>query len=100
MLEDPHQFRTTHDHPYAPLVAEVGNDEERNVGVAGTHVWAALQSVTRCLMVDLDANGAYVVRLMTGRRGGAWEESVIVLEGNIDDVVLTGSGRTAAPLSG
>ena len=51
-------------------------------------------------MVDLDANGAYVVRLMTGRRGGAWEESVIVLEGNIDDVVLTGSGRTAAPLSG
>jgi len=100
MLEDPHQFSTTHDHPYAALVAEVGNDEERNVGVAGTHVWAALQSVTRCLMVDLDANGAYVVRLMTGRRGGAWEESVILLEGDIDDVVLTGSGRTAAPLSG
>jgi hypothetical protein len=100
MLEDPHQFRTTHDHPYAALVAEVGNDQERNVGVAGTSVWAALQSVTRCLMVDLDAGGAYTVRLMTGRRGGAWEDSVTVLEGNVNDVVLTGTGRTPAPLSG
>jgi hypothetical protein len=93
MLEEPHRSRTTHDHPDTALVAEVGNGEDRTVGVAGTHVWAALQTVTRCLMVDLDATGAYVVRVLTGRRGAAWEESV-------DDVVLTGSGRSPAPFSG
>ena len=100
MLAEPHQSRTTHDHPDAALVAEIGNDDERTVAVAGAHVWAALQTVTRCVMVDLDENGAYIVRLMTGRRGTAWDESVTVLEGNVDDVVLTGSSRTPAPASG
>jgi hypothetical protein len=96
MIEGPHRYRTTHDHPYAALVAEVGNTETRTVGLAGTEVWAALQTVTRCLMVDLDAGGNYVVRVMTGRRGGAWDDSVTVLEGNVNDVVLTGSGLTPA----
>lgn len=100
MLAEPFQSRTTHDHPYAALVAEVGNDGERTVAVAGTHVWAALQTVTRCLMIDLDANGTYIVRLMTGRRGTAWDESVTVLEGNVDDVALKGSSATPAPASG
>ena len=100
MLQDPHQFRTSHDHPYAPLVAEIGNDQERSLGVAGSQVWAALQTVTRCLMVDLDADGRYTVRLMTGRRGGVWEKSVTVLEGNVEDVVLSGSPAIPAPASG
>jgi hypothetical protein len=47
-------------------------------------------------MVDLDANGNYAVRVMTGRRGGAWDDAVILLEGNVNDVVLTGYGQEAA----
>jgi hypothetical protein len=97
MIEGPHRYRTAHDHPYAALVAEVGTSTgNRTVGLAGTEVWAALQTVTRCVMVDLDANGNYAVRVMTGRRGGAWDDAVILLEGNVNDVVLTGYGQEAA----
>jgi hypothetical protein len=96
MIEGPHRYRTAHDHPYAALVAEVGSTGTRTVGLAGTEVWAALQTITRCVMVDLDANGNYAVRVMTGRRGGAWDDSVTVLEGNVNDVVLIGTAPAPA----
>jgi hypothetical protein len=92
MIDGSHRFRTAHDHPYAALVAEVGNAGPRTVGLPGTReVWAALQSATRCVMVELDTGGHYTVRVLTGRRGGTWDESLTVLEGNVNDVVLQGN---------
>jgi len=91
MVGGSHQFHTAQDHPYAALVAEVGNAGPRTVGLPGTReVWAALQSPTRCIAVELASDGHYTVRVLGGRRGATWDEGVTVLEGYVNDVHLQG----------